>query len=470
MSTQFCEIKSPTVDQLIDRLEAIETVISRILRQPLPSVDRLAYSVCLLHLARTTIPQLLSMLSDTYQGLQFSGDRFKLSRGVGANIAIRSARNILTSPDPIDVAGLAKTQLIEKRFNAVAISIDIFARQLSDLCAVGLSDFMATKPAKRLIGDCALWSIIVCWANRASILDSKAEGHSLFGWADNRQVYSWQLFDTLRNITKANKRLRQQGILQVKGTPAPSIAQFDRARLSMRQSNDRELYGSIALKLDIARQWLSRSNVIDGHFRTTRQSTSTSYRVFMDQGIRQCVVNRWAENHGLDVARVYPRVTWIGQPEYRDTAHGLVYVAPCCWGEHERSTGWLVWLANEKTEGFHVSCASVDQAVADAIVALERRARANRAAAEADRIRQLSIRSKRAYLVKQCRSIDQFQLADSYSVGNCKPGTSAFCQRLGIEDRDNVPGRELANRWRKTGYVEQSYFERVILGKGRVVS
>lgn len=73
----------------------------------------------------------------------------------------------------------------------------------------------------------------------------------------------------------------------------------------------------------------------------------------------------------------------------------------------------------------------------------------------------LSLRKRNAERLRQLRRIPVVTLQDSYSVGNCKPGTSEFCHSLGITT-SSVTGRELAKFWKRSGYVQNSLFFAVV--------
>jgi hypothetical protein len=53
-----------------------------------------------------------------------------------------------------------------------------------------------------------------------------------------------------------------------------------------------------------------------------------------------------------------------------------------------------------------------------------------------------------AGILRDLRRLEEITLSDSYGAGNCKPGTTAFCEALGISGLV-MRGRELASRWRK---------------------
>jgi hypothetical protein len=63
-------------------------------------------------------------------------------------------------------------------------------------------------------------------------------------------------------------------------------------------------------------------------------------------------------------------------------------------------------------------------------------------------------RKKTASVLVRLRRIPEVSLQDSYSAGNCKPGTSQFCRSIGV-DTEKVSGRELAKRWQAAGYPMQ---------------
>lgn len=67
---------------------------------------------------------------------------------------------------------------------------------------------------------------------------------------------------------------------------------------------------------------------------------------------------------------------------------------------------------------------------------------------------------QRAATLRACRSRDEVRLKDSYAVGNCHPGTAAFCETLGI-NVDVINGRELAKLWRKAKYPELNLFSKI---------
>jgi len=72
-------------------------------------------------------------------------------------------------------------------------------------------------------------------------------------------------------------------------------------------------------------------------------------------------------------------------------------------------------------------------------------------------------KEKAAFLLRLLR-LQSVSVSDSLSSGNCKAGTSAFMQhtlRLS-ESVQSISGSELARRWKASGYVQSSLFERVI--------
>jgi hypothetical protein len=87
----------------------------------------------------------------------------------------------------------------------------------------------------------------------------------------------------------------------------------------------------------------------------------------------------------------------------------------------------------------------------------EYRLRERRSAAE----RRAMQRVRTASTARKLMTIPRVSLADSYSAGNCRPGTADFCQQLSIPESE-LTGRELARRWRSAGYPDNSLFVRVV--------
>jgi hypothetical protein len=452
------------IDRFCDVLEQIDQTVGEILRHKKLSVDSLSYAVGLLHCARSIIPIALDRFQSHYSGLSFGGKRSNLFRSTGSSVRSLSVDSVKTKPDHKQRETLDQLLRCQTRFDGLIVSLELFENQLRELCDQGFQQFQQTKPAKRLIGDSCYWSIILVWLNRHSVHDALPEGHVFLGWADQSIDRSKNLLATVRMIANKYNKQRREGIKQPKGTDRPSISWFDRNRIrSIDNQDNKQTRGQIA------RDYLLSRGIIGHNFSGASWMLCRAYRAFRDHGIKQPTIDRWAERSGLDVGRVSPMVCWEAAPTSKDTDQGLVYVVRCSWlsgGYHGRNvTGFLVWFRDHRSEGFHTTANSPEEAISEAFDALRVRAEQNRRLAEAEKLRQLSFKQKRACLVRQCRAIEQFQLIDSYNVGNCKPGTMAFCARLGIDGKESIKGAELARLWYRSGYAEQSYFERVIIAK-----
>jgi hypothetical protein len=70
-------------------------------------------------------------------------------------------------------------------------------------------------------------------------------------------------------------------------------------------------------------------------------------------------------------------------------------------------------------------------------------------------------RARVADYARRLIRIPLVSLEDSYSVGNCKPGTEAFCRELGVTV-ETMSGRELFRAWKSKAYPLNSLFLRVI--------
>jgi len=112
----------------------------------------------------------------------------------------------------------------------------------------------------------------------------------------------------------------------------------------------------------------------------------------------------------------------------------------------------------------HLDDADDDNAVrvltdrlADAERNAEYRRRSRRSAEEARRLQ----RQRTAAVARTLRTLPQVTLADSYAVGNCRPGTAEFCQRIGVTE-SALSGAALCRRWRRAGWPDNSLFVRVV--------
>jgi hypothetical protein len=70
-------------------------------------------------------------------------------------------------------------------------------------------------------------------------------------------------------------------------------------------------------------------------------------------------------------------------------------------------------------------------------------------------------RARVADYARRLIKIPLVSLQDSYNVGNCKPGTEAFCRELGVTV-ETMSGRELFQAWKSKAYPLNSLFLRVI--------
>lgn len=68
-----------------------------------------------------------------------------------------------------------------------------------------------------------------------------------------------------------------------------------------------------------------------------------------------------------------------------------------------------------------------------------------------------------AKLLRQVRSLPIIDLASSYAVGNCRPGTASFIAQLKLtEVGTSIDGRSLARRWRDSQYPQFDRFAPVV--------
>ena len=84
-----------------------------------------------------------------------------------------------------------------------------------------------------------------------------------------------------------------------------------------------------------------------------------------------------------------------------------------------------------------------------------------------ERQQKASSRKRLADLVRQLRRIDTLTLGDSYSAGNCEPGTKAFVSAVGLRGFPSVTGKLLASKWYSSAYREQDRVAAVIISYHR---
>ena len=104
---------------------------------------------------------------------------------------------------------------------------------------------------------------------------------------------------------------------------------------------------------------------------------------------------------------------------------------------------------------------SVATTFASRLAESERRAsyyRDSRLRQESQRVAQ---RRRTATYARRLTQIPEVTLQDSYDVGNCKPGTKQFKDRLNVTS-NRISGVELVRKWRSAGWPDDSLFNRVI--------
>lgn len=80
----------------------------------------------------------------------------------------------------------------------------------------------------------------------------------------------------------------------------------------------------------------------------------------------------------------------------------------------------------------------------------------------------LTVKVRRARILKKVRLVPALSRKDSYDVSNCVPGTEQFIadlERMGgkkLGDGQTVSGREIAKAWRKGGYIQEDRFSNVV--------
>jgi hypothetical protein len=168
------------------------------------------------------------------------------------------------------------------------------------------------------------------------------------------------------------------------------------------------------------------------------------------------VSGRSARNHSgpvfaavgpLEVWRIISSVTIYRMPAVTQSGQ----VAPAwvyCWGN----------VAGVDSDVYHARRDESPDAVAER---LDRRLADARRHAADERAASLPKRQQIANTLRAARRVEELAVSDSYAVGNCEPGTTAFVRALGLTG-NAAAGREVATAWRRAGYLELSRFSSVV--------
>ena len=172
------------------------------------------------------------------------------------------------------------------------------------------------------------------------------------------------------------------------------------------------------------------------------------------------ISTRWVKSY-IGVNRSSNPTIITGKPERLELDNSDIdiqfYIVPCQWmKEQEITTGQLI-VARGYSDCYHCD---PDQNPIDIVQPLIKRILL-------DQNRIKDIRKNKADTLRKCRALNSICLKDSYDAGNCRAGTLTFISQLKLGDliSDNgciIDCRELASRWRKSGYYQLQLFSNVI--------
>ena len=118
----------------------------------------------------------------------------------------------------------------------------------------------------------------------------------------------------------------------------------------------------------------------------------------------------------------------------------------------------------DHTQTVHLSTvddASAIETLTERLASAERQAEWRRSERRSAAERQMMQRQRTAKLARLLLTIPRVTIQDSYAVGNCRPGTAEFCERIGVREK-SLSGPELCRRWREAGWPDNSLFARCV--------
>lgn len=136
----------------------------------------------------------------------------------------------------------------------------------------------------------------------------------------------------------------------------------------------------------------------------------------------------------------------------------------------ERTGNQVIDDLMSKIDSFHVESVSditeqIIQSARDSfnqrLLTARRRLEYDRKAAADAAAAKLRQRQEIAAAALKLRKVSVVRLTDSYAVGNCKPGTAAFCSAWGIT-ADSISGQQLVRIWRSRNWEYNYNFLRIV--------
>lgn len=301
--------------------------------------------------------------------------------------------------------------------------------------AFPLIDWKVIKDHAPLQAEKAL-SVLRASRNPKGLTGKTPTTHLLYGWTDNRDGKRPEgLMRLGREVLKAGRRGRTAS------GKRPSI------KLARQLAATWVVEPSPPSRQRAVRDWCQKQSFANTVFSRFGTHCDVSHSAFYK-----------AHKHGHAVgARVVESHLKIRSFEITTVITGKVvkvgphdYAAPAMWTANSAwQTGWVLMRKGWSSLYHHEGELPNPRACT---LTLDRASRGN----------QDYSRKGVADTLRKLRKLDcEVTLNDSYSVGNCIPGTAEFAGALGITS-DTIHSTELLKRWRKSNYRSFSRFSNVV--------
>lgn len=190
-------------------------------------------------------------------------------------------------------------------------------------------------------------------------------------------------------------------------------------------------------------------------------AATRAVRVLLRRGRPEAWRGRTLQHSGPAVVPCGPLEPWRlfgALMVYRFSARSLGDSLPIwvyAWGNSETHSADLYHANRDEPE------AIVEAQIQNRLSSNARRMREQLDRSASDAQRAAARRKRIADTLRAARRAPALRPADSYAVGNCKPGTSAFIRALGITG-DTAEGRTVAKAWRAAKFPELDRFAAVV--------
>lgn len=295
-----------------------------------------------------------------------------------------------------------------------------------------------------VLGEREAISVLKLWLHRRHTGEKLPRYDAIAGWADNRRKAC--VMDNFREIAKLLRLGIKRNCRPGKGK-APSIVD-GRRLLNRKNETDKHAF------LDRYEAKYPVFDMLPGRRGYTSISPKRRAHILL-RAMKSCdrVASRYVQKHLTNTMSGLVTIL-TGRPE---RVSGNDYKCKCLWFADNQFTEGTVLMRRNWNGAYHTVQDFTARQITRQLDLSASRSYGYRNAKD--------MAKRQADTLRAARSRDKVELAESYAVGNCRPGTKQFCDKLGITDTV-IAGRELAKRWRAARYPDLELFSKVLLGAG----